>query len=130
MIPRNFMGKVIVQVGGNDCSAIDSERTISRFDSLIKVINEHAPSCKLFMCEIPPRYRDSFTQYKIRTVNDALHHFSMFSNNVHFISCPDYVPDTHFKMDGVHLNDKGFDAYVSNLYAKVFRLAKTAQDVT
>ena len=130
MIPNNYMGKVIIQVGGNDCDAVDSEQTIGRFEGLIKIIQDIAPKCQFFVSEIPPRYQNRFTQYKIRTVNDFLHHTSLFHPNINFINSPDYVQNTHFKMDGVHLNEKGFTLFAQNLYKQVFQLVNTVQDLT
>ena len=115
MVPKHFTGKVVLQVGGNDCGETDSETVIGRFEALVFLLRSHAPDCQLFVNEIPPRNKCSYSTFKIRTVNDFLHHLSLFEKNITYISHSHFADVQHFKKDGVHLNNTGFDLYIQTL---------------
>ena len=125
MVPRGFTGRVVLQVGGNDLSNICSESTITQYDHLLAKLYEHAPSCQIYICAIPPRRCNSFN-YKKGVVNEYLQLTCYLTQNLFFIDCPDYEL-RHFKRDGVHLNHYGFIMYVENLSSSLkrdFRLTK------
>ena len=122
MVPVSYNGNIILQFGGNDCSSVDSQTVLSRFQSLIHCVKSHAPHCTLTVSEIPPRFKNEFTNYKIREVNQTLHHMSLSSPNFVFLSSPSFS-SIHFKRDGVHFNKSGFKLYVNNIYNQVFRIA-------
>lgn len=132
MVPRNFSGKIIVQVGGNDCSEMDSESVIGRYEALLFLIRNHAPDSKIYVSEVPPRFKCPFTRYKIRTVNDFLHHLSVFEENIKYISHPCYENAQSFKNDGIHLNSVGFEQYIKTLASSLqdFHLPLFSQSVT
>jgi hypothetical protein len=130
MVPRNFEGKLILQIAGNDCSEHQAISVMDNYEVLLTKIKSHIPKCQIFLCEIPPRYRNRYTQFKIQQVNDFLHHTAIFSNDMHFISCPDYILDKHFKRDAIHLNNIGFELYVNNLYDTIQDFLHVFQDKT
>jgi hypothetical protein len=115
MIPTNFKGSLILQVGGNDCSEYNAETVINRYEALLFLIQEHAPMSKIYISQIPQRYGCQYASYKIKTVNNFLHHLSLFEQNIFFISHPHLDSDENLKRDGVHLTQCAFDLYVTNI---------------
>jgi hypothetical protein len=121
MIPENYKGKIILQIGGNDCASHNTETVLYRFQEMISLLKKHAPFCNLIISEIPPRFKDEYTHFKIREVNQSLHHMSLFSEEFTFLNNPEFS-SVHFKSDGVHLNKAGFNLYINNIIKQGFRL--------
>ena len=132
MVPKDFRGNILLQVGGNDCCEVDSEMVICRYEALLFLIRQIAPRSHILISEIPPRVKTPYVSYKIRTVNNFLHHLSLFEANVFYISHPYFINKSLFKKDGVHLNNNGFQYYVSHLADTLqdFRLAKSFTNQT
>lgn len=114
MIPANFRGCVILQVGGNDCSSHDSEYVVNVYDSFIADIHSHAPDAHIMVSAIPPRRGSDYLKYKINTVNEYLSFMATFETHVSFIDCP-LMKTNHFAKDGVHFSPQGRTIYANNL---------------
>ena len=132
MVPKQFSGNIIVQVGGNDCSDVTSEIVKYRFEALLFLIREHAPNSKIFISQIPQRRGNAYTSYKIREVNNFLHLLSLFEPNLFYISHPHLDSDNHLCKDGVHMTKMGYNEYVKNLadYLRDFHLAHIPSKIT
>jgi hypothetical protein len=115
MIPPNFDGSLILQIGGNDCSDNDSEYVISSYDKLLNDVKSYVPNASIYVSAIPPRRGNDYLRYKIQNVNKFLHFRSTFENGITFIDCPVFDEKLHFRKDGVHFNEYGREIYVSNL---------------
>ena len=114
MIPANFRGCVILQVGGNDCSSNDSEHVVNMYDRFITDIHMHAPEAQIMVSEIPPRRGSAYLKFKIDTVNEHLHFRASFETYLSFIDCP-LINASHFTKDGVHFSTDGKVVYTNNL---------------
>ena len=90
IIPENFPGNIILQVGGNDASEVDEKETMSRYATLLNTIADHAPMCIVHASAIPPRNKGSYVNYKIDVVNDFLYQDSLFNEQVSFNERPSY----------------------------------------
>jgi hypothetical protein len=130
MIPSNFTGRIVLQIGGNDCADTEAENVKYRYESMLFLLKQIAPQAHIFISEIPPRLNNPNVSYRIREVNDFLHHLSLFESNVCFLSHPFFTNSKLFKRDGVHMNDAGFSKYISNLNAALqdFQLARINKD--
>ena len=115
MIPQNFQGRIVLQVGGNDCTEVHSEMVIYKFEALLFLIRQHAPECTIFISEIPQRRGNDYTSYKISTVNNFLHHLSLFEHEVYFIEHSHLRSTEYIKADGVHMSQTGYELYIDNL---------------
>ena len=115
MIPSNFDGALVLQMGGNDCSDNDSEYVVNAYESLLNDIKMYVPNADIFVSAVPPRRGGSFLDYKIRNVNKFLHFRSMFDEKITFIECPVFDERLHFRKDGVHFSTYGRAIYVSNM---------------
>ena len=125
MIPPNYRGCIILQVGGNDCSYNESECVINEYDAFLNDLLLYAPKAHVLVSEIPPRRGNEYLKYKINTVNDYLHFRSTFDDKIAFIECPLSDTKLHFRKDGVHFSSLGRSIYISNLkdaISTVFRL--------
>ena len=132
MIPTDFKGTLVLQLAGNDCSQIDAESVILRYELLLKEVSRIAPDCHVILGAIPPRTGNEFTKYRIKCVNDFLHHTCLFSKSYTFMECPLHLSSMYFKKDNVHFNNVGLNLYVSNLHktlCQVFQML-TAPDLT
>ena len=118
MIPRNFCGNVILQVGGNDCSEVHSEMVIYRFETLLFLIRQHAPECRIYVNEVPQRSGNKYIAYKIRNVNDFLHHMSVFED-ISLICHPHLRSENYLRKDGVHFNKEGYELYINNIISEL-----------
>jgi hypothetical protein len=115
MIPSNFDGSLVLQMGGNDCSKNDSEYVVNAYDSLLNDIKMFVPNADIYVSAVPPRRGGSYLNYKIRNVNQFLHFRSTCDEKITFIECPVFDKRLHFRKDGVHFNTYGRAIYVSNL---------------
>jgi hypothetical protein len=115
MVPPNFDGSLLFQIGGNDCSNNDSEHVINAYEVLLNDVKSFVPNAKIFVSAIPPRRGSDYLRYKIQNVNEFLHFRSTFDDNITFIDCPVFDQKLHFRNDGVHFSEYGRSIYVSNL---------------
>jgi lysophospholipase L1-like esterase len=115
MVPPNFDGSLLFQIGGNDCSNNDSEHVINAYEVLLNDVKSFVPNAKIFVSAIPPRRGSDYLRYKIQNVNEFLHFRSTFDDNITFIDCPVLDQKLHFRNDGVHFSEYGRSIYVSNL---------------
>ena len=97
------------------------------FEALLFLIRQHAPECTIFINEIPQRRGNEYTCYKISTVNNFLHHLSLFEHDVHFIEHPHLRSAEYIMADGVHMTKQGYNIYIDNIYTCLsdFRLVPT-----
>ena len=114
MIPANFKGCVILQIGGNDCSSNDSEHVVNMYDKFITDIHSYVPEAQIMVSAIPPRRGSDYLKFKINTVNEHLHFRASFETYLSFVDCP-LTNVNHFAKDGVHFSLCGKTVYADNL---------------
>lgn len=115
MIPSNYNGCIVLQVGGNDCTDNDSESVINKYEAFLNDIQVYAPSAHILVSAIPPRRGSPYLKYKIDSVNDYLHFRSTFDKKVSFIECPLSSTKLHFRNDGVHFSPLGKTIYICQM---------------
>ena len=115
MIPTDYKGIVLLQVGGNDCSSNDSEAVVTVYDTFLNDLQSYIPYAHIVVSAVPPRRGSAYLQYKIKTVNEFLHFRATFDSTMTYIECPLYNEKLHFRPDGVHFSAIGRDRYVTQV---------------
>jgi hypothetical protein len=121
MIPNNFQGNIVVQVGGNDLLVLKTDTVIHDYECFIQEIFCVAPSSQIYTCAVPPRLngdRDAFNSKRLE-LNKYLLSTSSSTTNISFINCPVRESPRYFRRDGVHFNKRGFSLYINNLVSSL-----------
>lgn len=116
MIPKDYTGCVVLQMGGNDCEEYQTDNVSDLYSDLIHLVKKHAPACHLIIGGIPPRnFRNRLLEEKITCVNAFLKSVADHDSKVTYVSNMVYDVNRHIKRDEVHFTKIGRHKYVCNL---------------
>ena len=115
-LTQEYEGALIIQGGGNGLNVLGADRTADSMMQTVGEIHTKYPKCELLMIGIIPRPGES-QRYEImrRNVNRKLaseidRMMGLWGNRrgwISFLSPDEYLVESDFNVDLVHLNDEG-----------------------